>query len=268
MPNFKLVIEYDGSRYHGWQRQPDVPTVQGALETALAAIASQRTQVIGAGRTDAGVHARGQVANFRGTARLTSSAWMRALNSILPEDIVIVRAQQVSSRFHSRFSATGKIYRYRILNRRNPPAIGRQYIWTVYTPLSLRRMRSAAKVFLGRHDFSSFASGEASRKKSSGSSDVPRGPTLTRDKSEASFRTSVCTIRRLDLIKKQDEIIVTIEADRFLQQMVRTIVGTLVEVGKGRFSPTEMSLRLQKKDRRFGGPTAPPQGLCLIQVKY
>jgi tRNA pseudouridine38-40 synthase len=268
MPNIKLVIEYDGSRYHGWQRQPNLPTIQGALETALATIAKQRPTVIGAGRTDAGVHAEGQVANFNVNARLSSSAWMRALNSLLPEDIVIVSAQKVSSRFHARFSAVGKIYRYRILNRRYPPAIGRQYIWTVFSPLDIRRMKSASKLLMGKHDFSSFMSGGPCGEGGTGSSDAPRAPALARAKPDARFRSPVCTIRRLDLVRKRDEIIVTIEADRFLQQMVRTIVGTLVEVGRGRLSPREIPLLLEKKDRRFGGPTAPAQGLCLEKIFY
>jgi tRNA pseudouridine38-40 synthase len=268
MANIKLVIEYDGSRYHGWQRQPNLPTVQGKLEAAVATIAKQRPTVIGAGRTDAGVHARGQVANFKVNTRLTAAAWMRALNSLLPEDIVVVNAQKVSSRFHARFSAVGKIYRYLILNRRFPPAIGRQYVWTAYGALDLRRMKAAAKLLLGKHDFSSFMSGGPCGEEGTGSSDAPRAPTLARAKPDARFRSTVCTIRRLDLVKKRDEIIVTIEADRFLQRMVRTIVGTLVEVGRGRLSPREMTVLLQKKDRRFGGPTAPPQGLCLIKVYY
>ncbi|HTN44481.1 MAG TPA: tRNA pseudouridine(38-40) synthase TruA [Nitrospiria bacterium] len=251
MPNIKLVIEYDGSRYHGWQRQPNLPTVQGALEAAVDAISQQRPTVIGAGRTDAGVHAQGQVANFKVNARLTSAAWMRALNSLLPEDIVVVGAQKVSSRFHARFSAVGKIYHYRILNRRYPPAIGRQYVWTVYSALDLRRMRSAAKALLGKHDFSSFRGSDSSEVRVRGKK-----------------RSAVCRIRRLELARRRDHLVITIEADRFLQQMVRTIVGTLVEVGRGRFSPRDIPLLLQKKDRRFGGPTAPPQGLCLVKVFY
>ena len=268
MPNIKLVIEYDGSRYHGWQRQPNVPTVQGAIEKAVAAIAKEPSAVTGAGRTDAGVHAEGQAANFATKARLRPDDWQRALNSLLPEDIVIRSAQEVSSRFHARFSAARKIYRYRILNRRYSPAIGRQYVWTVFSPLNLRRMRSAAKALLGRHDFSSFMSGGPCGEEGTGSSDAPRAPALARAKPDARFRSAICTIRRLELVKNHDELIVTIEADRFLQQMVRTIVGTLVEVGRGRRNPGEMASLLQKKDRRFGGPTAPPQGLCLVKVFY
>ena len=251
MPNIKLVIEYDGSRYHGWQRQPNVPTVQGAIEKAVAAIAKELSAVTGAGRTDAGVHAEGQVAHFATKARLRPNDWQRALNSLLPEDIVIRSAQKVSNRFHARFSAAGKIYRYRILNRRHSPAIGRQYIWTVYSPLNIRRMRSASIAFLGEHDFRSF-----------------QGTDKSADRNGKTGRTSICTIRRLDLSRKREELVITIEADRFLQQMVRTIVGTLVEVGRGKRAPGEMNSLLQKKDRRLAGPTAPPQGLCLVKVIY
>jgi tRNA pseudouridine38-40 synthase len=251
MPNIKLVIEYDGSHYHGWQRQPNVATIQGMIEAAVATIAKKPSAVTGAGRTDAGVHAEGQTAHFTTKARLRPDDWLRALNSLLPEDIVIRSAQKVSSRFHARFSAVGKIYRYRILNRREPPAIGRQYIWTVFSPLNHRRMRSAAKALVGRHDFSSF-----------------QGSDPSRDREEKTGRTSICHIRRLDLRVKGQEITLTIEADRFLQHMVRTIVGTLLEVGRGRRNAGEMDSLLKKKDRRFGGPTAPPQGLCLVKVFY
>jgi len=251
MPNIKLVVEYDGSRYHGWQRQPRLPTVQGTLEDAIAVIAQKRATLIGAGRTDAGVHAQGQVANFKIDTRLTPETWMRALNSLIPDDVVIVSAQKVSSRFHARFSAIGKIYRYRIINRRYAPAIGRQYVWTVYEPLNIRHMKSAARALIGKHDFSSFQRSDPSK-----------------DRTKGGKRTAFCHIRRLDLVKRNDNLVITIEADRFLQHMVRTIVGTLVEVGRGRRSPREMSRLLEKKDRRFGGRTAPAQGLCLAQVKY
>lgn len=251
MPNIKLIIEYDGSRYHGWQRQPNVPTIQGEIEKAIATIAKAPSGLTGAGRTDAGVHAEGQAAHFTTKARLRSNDWLRALNSLLPEDIVIRGAQKVSSRFHARFSAVGKIYRYRILNSRVPPAIGRQYIWTVYSPLNFRPMKSAAKALLGRHDFSSF-----------------QGADPSRDRVGEMGRTAICTVRRLDLSQKKQDVVITIEADRFLQHMVRAIVGTLVEVGRGRRAPGGMASLLEKKDRRLGGPTAPPQGLCLVKVLY
>jgi tRNA pseudouridine38-40 synthase len=251
MPNIRLVIEYDGARYHGWQRQPNCPTIQGVIEEAVSIISKKRVTVVGSGRTDAGVHAEGQVANFKTKARLLPDDWRRALNSLLPKDIVIRGAQAVPDRFHSRFSAVRKIYRYRIINRGYSPAIGRQYVWTVYSRLNLGRMKTAARLLVGRHDFSSF-----------------QGSDPSRSRSRPSRRTAICRIRRLDLRRKNQEMIITIEADRFLQRMVRTIVGTLVEVGRGRRNPAEMKRLIQKKDRRSGGPTAPPQGLCLVKVIY
>jgi tRNA pseudouridine38-40 synthase len=251
MPNIRLVIEYDGTRYHGWQRQPKLPTIQGVIEKAIATISKERLTVVGSGRTDAGVHAEGQVANFKTKARLLPDDWRRALNSLLPEDIVIRAAQAVPDHFHSRFSAVRKIYRYRIINQGYPPAIGRQYLWTVFSPLNLYRMKTAAKPLVGRHDFSSFQGSDPSRKRSG-----------------RSARNPICRIRRLNLRRENRELIITIEADRFLQQMVRAIVGTLVEVGRGRRDPGQMKRLIQKKDRRSGGPTAPPRGLCLVKVLY
>jgi tRNA pseudouridine38-40 synthase len=251
MPNLQLVLEYDGTRYHGWQRQPKLPTVQGAVEEAVAVIAGNRIPVYGAGRTDAGVHAEGQVGHFKTKSRLPPDAWHRALNSLLPEDIVVRSVRVVPDRFHARFSALGKVYRYRILNRRYAPAIGRQYVWTVYSALNLRRMRTAAAVLIGRHDFSSFQGSDPSRK----------------GKGQRSG-TAICRVGRLDLRRHRDAIDITIAADRFLQQMVRAIVGTLVQIGRGKRPPGDMKVILKRKDRRCGGPTAPPMGLCLVEVRY
>jgi len=251
MPNFQLVLEYDGTRYHGWQRQPKLPTVQGAVEEAVAIVARKRIPVHGAGRTDAGVHAEGQVGHFKTKSRLPPDAWQRALNSLLPEDIVVRSVRVVPDRFHARFSAIGKVYRYRIINRRYAPAIGRQYVWTVYSPLNLRRMRSAASSLIGRHDFSSFQGSDPSRKRSG-----------------QKMGTAICRVGRIELRQRRDEIDITIAADRFLQQMIRAIVGTLVEIGRGKRPPGDMKAILQRKDRRVGGPTAPPMGLCLLKVRY
>lgn len=244
MPNIKLILEYDGSRYYGWQRQPRQPTVQGSLEKALSRIANRRVMVVAAGRTDAGVHAEGQAAHFKTHSRLGPESWMCALNSLLPDDIVVMHAEGVSARFHARYSAIAKTYRYRILNRRNRSAIGRQYVWSVFTPLNTTRMRMAARELTGRHDFSSFQGGSSSS------------------------RTSICKMKSLSVVRRGQEVVITIEADRFLQHMIRTIVGTLVEVGRGRRDPSEMKILLKKKDRRLSGPTAPAKGLCLIGVKY
>ena len=246
MPNIKLTLEYDGTRYHGWQRQPAEATIQGVLEENLKRITGEKITVIGAGRTDAGVHAEGQAANFKTRARLSPLAWQKALNSLLPEDIVVRKAEPVSERFHARYSATGKIYRYHILNHPHRIAIRRQYQWVVYPTLNLSKMRAALRTLCGRHDFSAFQAGPVMK------------PT----------RSSICTIKRLSLSKTHDEILFTMEADRFLHQMARTIVGTVVEVGRGKRSPSEVMDILQSKDRSRAGQTAPPQGLFLIEVQY
>ncbi len=244
MDHLKLILEYDGSCYHGWQRQPRHPTVQGILENILGKISGGRIKVTGAGRTDAGVHAEGQVASFSSVMRLKPDQWRRAINRLLPEDIRVVSARKVPGAFHARYSAVGKIYRYRIFNHPTPRAIGRQYVWTVYKRMNLNRMRVAGRAFLGRKDFRSLKAA---------------GPIRS---------DTVCRIRRLEIFRKGKEIWIEVEADRFLKQMVRTIVGTLVEVGLGKRRPDEMKPLILGKDRRFLGPTAPARGLCLIRVRY
>ena len=246
MPNIKLTLEYDGTRYYGWQRQRSLPTLQGILEEKIKQLTNEPVKVIGAGRTDAGVHAIGQVANFKTRMRLDKQAWQRALNSLLPEDIIVWKVERKGEKFHARYDAHCKIYRYCILNRPFRTAIGRQYQWVVYPPLNLARMRKASRLLNGRHDFSAFQAGSAVEK----------------------TRSSVCTIQKLSISKRRGAILFTIEADRFLHQMVRTIVGTLVEVGKGKRSPEEVTTILRSKDRNRAGQTAPPQGLFLMEVKY
>jgi tRNA pseudouridine38-40 synthase len=246
MPTVKLIVEYDGARYHGWQRQPDRTTIQGVLEEKIGRIAGKEISVTGAGRTDAGVHALGQVAHFVTEARLRPEAWARALNSLLPEDIVVLKAEAVLDRFHARHRAKARVYRYHILNRRYPAPIGRQYRWVVYPALNLGRMRSAARYLKGRHDFSAFCAGSPSK----------------------GNRSSVCAVRRLAVSRTREEIVFELEADRFLHQMVRTIVGTLVDVGRGKRRPEEIREILTSKDRRRAGPTAPAQGLFLVSVRY
>jgi tRNA pseudouridine38-40 synthase len=244
VPNIKLVLEYTGTAYHGWQRQINSITVQGVIEEEIRTITKSMTNLIGAGRTDAGVHAKGQVANFRTTARLQPAAWQRALNSLLPVDISVVEAKQVSEKFHARFSARGKIYQYRILNRSYRSALDRLSVWHIPLRLNINAMKQAAKSLIGRHDFTAFQG------------------------SKGEAKTGQCKLKRLTIRRSEDRITVTIEADRFLQHMARTIVGTLVEVGRGKRKAQEMKQILQSRDRRLAGPTAPPQGLCLIEVKY
>ena len=232
--------------YHGWQRQPSLPTIQGVLEKSIRKISGEKTTVIGAGRTDAGVHAMGQVAHFKTRSRLNPDHWQKALNSVLPADIVILKANRVSEKFHSRYDANGKIYQYQILNRNYRCAVNRQYRWVIYPPLNLRRMRAAAHFFRGRHDFSAFQAGSIRQRKQS----------------------SICTIKQLLLTQNGNDILITFEADRFLHQMIRLIVGMMVAVGKGKRNPAEVKRILLSQDRPRAGRSAPPNGLFLITVKY
>ena len=241
----KLTIEYDGTNYQGWQVQPNGQTIQGVVQDCLKRLSGESLQLIGSGRTDAGVHALGQVAHFKTESRLDANTFQRALNSLLPEDIVIRRAEEVDAEFHARRSARSKVYEYRILNRVTPPAIDRQYVWHIPQKLSLDEMKKATHTLVGEHDFSAF--------RSVGSS----------------VRSSVRNILRADWKRGKGGLLrFEIEATGFLKQMVRAIVGTLVEVGRGKISAQEFKRVLDSKDRKEAGPTAPAHGLFLKEVKY
>jgi tRNA pseudouridine38-40 synthase len=243
--NFKLIIEYDGSRFHGWQRQKEDITVQGEIENALKAMTSKAVTVIGSGRTDSGVHAEGQVANFKCESRLEPAAFLKGLNSLLAPDIVIKNCEQVSTSFHARYKAKSKIYHYKILNRPIPTAIGRQYSWFIRQPLNQDAMRAAISTIVGLHDFKAF--------EATGS---PRQRTIRH-------------VLSADLNEKQEGLLIFhIEADGFLRCMVRNIVGTLVEVGREKLSVADFKHVLDSKDRSQAGATAPAHGLTLIKVNY
>lgn len=244
MTTFKLTIEYEGTAYAGWQRQPNRPTIQAAIEEAFRRITQTDVTVIGAGRTDAGVHALGQVASFRTDRAWPGDMWVRALNALLPPDISILSAEQVADDFHARYSARGKAYDYRILNRAERSALERHRAWHLRQPLDINAMRQAASLLTGRHDFSSFQN----------------LPTDTEN--------PVCDLRRLELVHAQPILTIRAEADRFLRQMVRSIVGTLVEVGQGKRSPDSLKDILAARDRRAAGVTAPAHGLYLVRVDY
>lgn len=244
MATWKLILEYDGTAYAGWQRQPQHPTIQAALEEAIQRITQTPTPVIGAGRTDAGVHALGQVASFRSDRAMSPEEWRRALNGVLPMDISVRAAEPVADDFHARYSARGKRYDYRILNRPDRPALERTRAWHIPKPLDLAAMREAARVLVGRHDFSSFQG----------------SPTETEN--------AVCTVLRLDVDAAEDRVTLVVEADRFLKQMVRAMVGTLVEVGLGKREARQVQAVLEARDRRAAGYTAPPHGLYLVSVTY
>lgn len=243
--NFKLTIEYDGTGFHGWQRQKNDRTIQGEIEAALATIIGRRVTLIGSGRTDAGVHALGQVANFHCETDLTTGVFLKGLNSLLPEDIVIRSCTEVDGSFHARFDAVGKTYRYRILNRQIRSAIDCRYAWFVRKKLQLEPMCAAVSQIVGTHDFKSF--------EGSGS---PRSSTIRR-------------VMRADLQeKKNDYIVFDIEAEGFLRFMVRNLVGTLVAVGQGHITPADFHRIQLAKNRDLAGATAPPHGLFLMRVTY
>jgi len=244
MRNFRLLLEYEGTDYCGWQRQAEGETIQQKLEEAVARITGKAMHVQGAGRTDAGVHARGQVANFRSGTRLVPERLRDALNAVLPRDIVVLQLDEAPSGFHAQFDARSKVYVYTIRNDRVRSALDRGFVWHFRHKLNARRMRQAAAMLPGKRDFAAFQT-EAYRKPN-----------------------SVRTVLQARLRRRGKCVIFTIEADGFLYNMVRAIVGTLVEVGRGKISVDEFAAILESRDRRRAGPTAPPQGLCLVEVKY
>ncbi len=246
MRNIKLICEYDGTRYHGFQRQADgIPTIQGTLEDRLEKLAGHKVTVIGSGRTDSGVHALGQVTNFKTTSRIPADRFAPALNSVLPPDIRIISGEEVSLEFHSRFSARSKTYKYFILNREAPSAVLRRYAYHIPRTLNMEKMIQASTYIVGRHDFSSFTGAKAV------------SHNFTRNVTEL-----ICSRETQDILS------ILIKADGFLYNMVRNITGTLLEVGRGKLEPEDILSILEARDRRLAGPTAPPHGLFLMEVEY
>jgi tRNA pseudouridine38-40 synthase len=243
--NFLMIIEYDGTAFHGWQRQASDRSIQQEIETALAAMTGQKVTLFGSGRTDAGVHALAQTANFHCLTRIMPRDLQNGLNSLLPDDIVIRECSIVPMDFHARYTAKSKLYRYTIFNTPWPPAIGRQYGWWIRAPLDLDAMRAGVGCLIGVHDFKAF--------EGSGS---PRQHTIR-------------NIMRAELNVQHDgRLLFEIEADGFLRYMVRNIIGTLVMIGQGKLAPPQLNTILISRDRRSAGITAPPQGLCLVKVTY
>jgi tRNA pseudouridine38-40 synthase len=245
MPVVKLTLEYDGTRYVGWQTQPNGPSVQAEVERALAELHGGPRRVTGAGRTDAGVHALGQVASFREDAPLPLRAYVQGMNALLPADIAVRAAGLEPEGFDARRSARGKRYRYRIVSAPTRAPLSRLQAWQLFRPLDLAGMRAAAAPLLGVHDFSAFRA------------------------ADCDARHAVREVRRLDLLApREGELALVIEATAFVRHMVRNIAGTLVEVGLGRRPPGSVAEALASRDRTRAGRTAPPQGLVLEEVFY
>jgi tRNA pseudouridine38-40 synthase len=245
VPRYRISVEYDGGPFVGWQRQDTGPSIQAALEDAIFAFTAERVHVQGAGRTDAGVHARGQVAHFDLAAEKPIDEVRGALNFHLkPHPIVVPTVELAAPDFHARFSATWRRYRYRILNRRAPAALDRGQVWHVPVPLDDKAMADATAVLIGTHDFNSFRSVACQSK------------------------TSIKTLDLLSVERSGEEIDIEVGARSFLHNQVRILAGTLQLVGRGQWSKRDVEQALAARDRTRAGPTAPPVGLCLMEVRY
>ncbi|MBI4398049.1 MAG: tRNA pseudouridine(38-40) synthase TruA [Candidatus Omnitrophica bacterium] len=244
MRTLKLTLEYNGAGFSGFQRQKNGRTVQEELERALHQFLHEQVAVIGAGRTDAGVHAVRQAAHIRIANPMAAEAIGKALNGILPRDMAVKKVEEVSPDFHARYNARGKIYQYYVWNSRVRSPLNEAVSWQYPVKLDITRMKRAAKMLTGRHDFKSFQSSGSSKEMS-----------------------TVRTLARLEIHKKGQLLSFLFEGDGFLYNMVRNIVGTLVWVGEGKLSG-DMSALFQARDRRKAGPTAPAKGLFLVRVKY
>lgn len=244
MRNIKLTIEYDGTSYGGWQKQKNNRTIQQCIEEAIKLLTGEEVELIGSSRTDAGVHAKGMVANFITNSKIPADKFREAINTKLPDDIGIIKSEEVDKNFHSRYDSKGKTYCYTLVNRYEKVCLGRSYVYQVRDELNYNLMKDAAKYFLGKHDFKAF--------KTNGSS----------------VKTSVRTISGLELELKGDVLKIFISADGFLYNMVRIIVGTLIEVGKGKIKPEDIENIIKNGDRSKAGPCVPPNGLVLEKVFY
>jgi tRNA pseudouridine38-40 synthase len=247
MRNLKITLEYDGTNYVGWQRQAAGTSIQGLLEDAFEPIAGTHVTVHGAGRTDAGVHALAQVASVSFPGAHESSVLARALNAVLPTDVRVLSVEDMTADFHARFSAVGKTYEYRIVNAAMVSAFLVRYVWHVPNRLDIDAMKSAAAHLVGAHDFSAFQGA---------GSDV------------ASSQRTIHTIDWEDGHRHDVPLVIRLRADGFLRHMVRNIVGTLVDIGAGRWEPERITEILASRDRSQAGTTAPAHGLFLVRVEY
>lgn len=245
MRNIKLLLQYEGTRYQGWQRQTTSDnTIQGKLEVLLSKMCKESIEISGSGRTDAGVHAMGQVANFHTSSLMTTDEMLTYCNRYLPEDIAVVEVSEAAPRFHSRLNACGKCYCYRVINSSIPNVFWRKFAQEVPETLDMAAMRKAAELLLGEHDFKSFTSAKKGKKS---------------------------TVRRIDEIsieKENDLLTFTFVGNGFLHHMIRILMGTLLEVGMGKRSPESMTDILEARNREMAGPLVPAKGLTLMKVFY
>lgn len=243
--NFRILLSFDGTRYRGWQRlRDDENTIQAKLESVVTRMIGTQTEVVGSGRTDAGVHATGQVANFRADTAMTPAEILAYLRRYLPEDIGVLSVEEAPVRFHSRLNAVKKTYTYRIWNSDSPCVFERRYVWRMAEPLDLAAMREAAALLTGTHDFRAFCANKHFK------------------------RSAVRTVGTISIARHGDELRLQFTGDGFLYHMVRILVGTLVEVGEGKRTAASVADVLASRDREQAGFTAPACGLCLTEVCY
>ena len=242
--NYKLTISYDGSRYYGWEHQPDKDTIQGKLESVISKLTETETEVIGSGRTDAGVHAKGMVANAVITTNLSEQELKEQINRYLPDDICVTDLKIAAERFHARYKAVGKTYRYTCYYGENKPVFDRKYLYRLDQEPDLEKMIKAAGYLTGELDYASFCSNPKIKK------------------------STVRIVDKIDIKKKSGYITFTYHGTGFLQHMVRILTGTLLEVGYGKRTPESIPELIEAMDRKLAGFTAPAQGLCLISVDY
>jgi tRNA pseudouridine38-40 synthase len=241
---YLLLVEFEGTAYHGWQMQTNALSIQEVVEKALSRITNTKTTILSSGRTDAGVHAEGMPAHFVTESKMSASQLQLALNSLLPHDITIREVRDVPMEFHARGSAKSKLYRYTILNRDYPSALNFRRSWFIPHELDFSAMQTATQYLIGEHDFTSFRAGNCNAK------------------------SPIRTMDRVELFKQDGYLIFEFEGKGFLKHMVRNFIGTLIYIGKKKYPPQQIKTILSARDRKVAGPTAPPEGLCLIKVEY
>jgi tRNA pseudouridine38-40 synthase len=244
MRNIKLIIEFDGSNFYGWQRQPKGRTVQKVIETAISKATGENIMINGSSRTDAGVHAREMVANFFTNSTIPGNKFREAINSRLPEDVSIIKSEEIDEEFHARYSSKGKTYSYTIVNRYERLSLGHQYLYHYKYKLDINAMKNACKYFIGSHDFRAFMS------------------------PGSSIKTTVRNVQELYIEQSEEKIKIFITADGFLYNMVRIIVGTLLKVGNGKLEAEMVEDIIKEGNRKKAGMCVPPNGLILEKVFY